>query len=485
MQPRSLARLGLIAVSALLVAALLATGWSTRRSILAAEELLVRAQADTLHQAVADRLRDSRRPIEAEDLERALARFEAAGVRLLLLLDPRGSVIASAGDEGAAGRLDAPLEGMERRGDRIRMARPLAGPAPPPPPVPRGPQWRRLPPRDQDWGPPPPPRRDQDWGRPPPPRDQEWGRPPPPPPRDQEWGRPPPPPRDPGWGRPPGAPPHGPVLVIDFEPVLTRDLATSARNSLAVGFAAALALVLATLGLVRWLLEADAAALREAREARLRTLGEMSAVLAHEIRNPLASLKGHAQLLEEGLAPGKARDKAARVVLEAKRLERLSGDLLDFVRAGKVSAQEVDPRPLLREVAEAAGLPPEAVDLARAPARWSLDRDRLRQVLSNLLENARQAAPEGKSPQLGARQLGEVLLLTVRDHGPGLPDGDPEALFEPFHTTRVQGTGLGLAVVRRLVEAHGGTVRAGNHPGGGALFEVHLPRHPPEPEAES
>src|SRR5262249_51492106 len=135
-------------------------------------------------------------------------------------------------------------------------------------------------------------------------------------------------------------------------------------------------------------------------DRRLAGLGRMSAILAHEVRNPLASLKGNAQLLAMALPEGdRTRARADRVVAEAIRLETLTNDLLEFVKPGMLRRDQADPAALLRDAA--AGLPepppgraaiaPE-VDAAAAPPSWPLDRDRMRQVLTNLLDNARSAA---------------------------------------------------------------------------------------------
>ena len=197
----------------------------------------------------------------------------------------------------------------------------------------------------------------------------------------------------------------------------------------------------------------------------------MSAVLAHEIRNPLASLKGHAQLLAEQLPPDSGeRRKAERVVHEAGRLEKLTTDLLDFVRSGPLELLSVDPAALLQAAAEevaTGGL--VAIDATGAPRRWPLD--------------ARAPAPGADQPAaqraagLAARRAADRgawpwrriwLVFRIRDHGAGLPRGDEERIFEPFFTTRTSGTGLGLAVARRVVELHGGSLTAANHPQGGA-----------------
>ena len=218
----------------------------------------------------------------------------------------------------------------------------------------------------------------------------------------------------------------------------------------------------------------------------------MSAVLAHEIRNPLASLKGNAQLLAQMLPAGeKPRAKAERVVDEAARLEKLTGDLLRFVRTGELRRTAVDPGGLVREVlaqrggeassevssaasgvSAASGASGAVVDTSAAPPSWSLDADRLREVLGNLVDNALAAgAPVAVTVSEAARRL----RIDVADRGPGVPEGDRERIFEPFVTGKTQGTGLGLAVARRIVEAHGGTLTAHDRAGGGAIFRLELP----------
>jgi two-component system sensor histidine kinase HydH len=270
------------------------------------------------------------------------------------------------------------------------------------------------------------------------------------------------------------------ALIIEFEPRSAEALRASASRALAAGGVAAVVLILAALGVVRWTLRRAARERQLEHERRLASLGQMSAVLSHEIRNPLASLKGNAQLLARSLAHDeKGHAKAQRVVAEAIRLESLTNDLLEFARSGEIHRADVDPATVLTEVARELESDREEgsriqVVTSAAPSRWSLDADRIRQVLTNLLENALQAG-EGEVVA-EARLDGKNLLFRVRDHGAGIDEAHRERLFEPFYTQRTQGTGLGLAVCRRLVELHGGTITASNHPDGGAVFEVALPR---------
>jgi two-component system sensor histidine kinase HydH len=216
--------------------------------------------------------------------------------------------------------------------------------------------------------------------------------------------------------------------------------------------------------------QADARA-RE-RERRLASLGEMSAVLAHEIKNPLASLKGNAQLLARMLPGGdKPRAKADRVVDEAMRLEQLTNDLLQFVRTGTIHPSSVDPAALVRDAAgSVAG--EVTVDTAQAPAAWSLDAGRIRQAVVNLVDNAVAAGPP---VTVAVRRDRNRLIIEVADRGPGVAEDDRDKIFEPFFTGKTQGTGLGLAIVQRVVELHGGTIAVHPNPGGGALFRAELP----------
>jgi two-component system, NtrC family, sensor histidine kinase HydH len=283
------------------------------------------------------------------------------------------------------------------------------------------------------------------------------------------------------FGRPggfpgPGARRGGGRVVLELEPVAAEALDAAATRTLAIGIAAAALLGVVAVLAVRWMLRREAAARALEHQQRLASLGELSAVLAHEIRNPLASLKGNAQLLAASLPAGeRPRQKAERVVEEAIRLETLTNDLLEFVRKGTIARAAVDPAALVRE--RAAQLPDAAgaveVVADGAPATWPLDAARIGQVLTNLIDNAIAAGPPVRVAITTAR---DRLIIEIRDHGPGVAPGDAERIFEPFFTSKSQGTGLGLTVARRIVEQHGGTIAVGAAPGGGACFRIELPR---------
>jgi two-component system sensor histidine kinase HydH len=251
-------------------------------------------------------------------------------------------------------------------------------------------------------------------------------------------------------------------------------LEEASQRTLAIGSLSALAVVV----LAAWVWRSTRRHQemeREADQARhLAALGEMSAVLAHEIRNPLASLKGHAQLLAE-LADARTEGRVRRVIDEALRLERLTNHLLDFARSGTVQPVPTSPAEVL-EVALRASAPERIeVDSGSAPATWSLDGARLEQVLINLLDNALQVTPADRKVTARVAAHDGELVFEVRDHGPGVPPDQRERIFEPFHTTKVHGTGLGLAVARRIVTLHGGSIEIEDAPTGGAIFRVRLP----------
>jgi len=278
-----------------------------------------------------------------------------------------------------------------------------------------------------------------------------------------------PPPMRPRFANPTqGSPPS---IVVEFEPILSTGLeARALRTLLIAGIAAA---VLMAAGFGFWRISQ-----RFESQQRLTALGQMSAVLAHEIRNPLASLKGHAQLLVEQLAPGSAEYRRAnRVVDEATRLESLTSDLLDFARTGPIDVRPTDPLALARGAAREVLGPEAKVDGTNAPESWPLDERRFRQaVLVNILHNAAQAVPAAQPPEMRVATENGNLVFSIRDFGPGLPPGQEENIFDAFVTTRTTGTGLGLAVARRIVELHGGSIEAANAPAGGAEFRVVLPR---------
>lgn len=270
-------------------------------------------------------------------------------------------------------------------------------------------------------------------------------------------------------------------LVLDYEPRMARDLQHRARRDLIASLAVAAALLLSAWVFARLHRRARLAEQELSERRHLAALGELSAVLAHEIRNPLASLKGHAQLLEEQLVDEPRRHaKAHRVVDEAVRLERLTDTLLDFARADRIAPGPASPAEVARRAAELTEPGRVVVDVGAAPERWDFDAMRVEQALVNLVRNALQASAAPAEVELRVADDGEGLRFTIADRGPGVPSEVRPRLFEPFVTGRLAGTGLGLAVVHRVARLHGGTVTTDRRPGGGSVFVLWLPPVPRE-----
>jgi serine beta-lactamase-like protein LACTB, mitochondrial len=223
-----------------------------------------------------------------------------------------------------------------------------------------------------------------------------------------------------------------------------------------------------------------------AEQERLAVVGELAASLAHEIRNPLTGVRSLAQrLAEEEVEETKRRRYAAVILEEVGRVERLVANLLGIARRAPRRAASDAATPLaslfddlallLGSRAAKAGvrIVSDAGSVA-APAA----REPLAQALLNLLLNALDHAPRGTAVDLSARETADSIEVIVRDHGPGVPATERERIWEPFHSGS-GGTGLGLAVVRRLAREEGWTVDVSDAPGGGAEFRIAIPRRAP------
>jgi len=277
------------------------------------------------------------------------------------------------------------------------------------------------------------------------------------------------------------------LVVLEFEPITARKLQTQATAVLVTAVLADVLILLLAAAFLRALRQGDVLRTALERDRRLAMLGEMSGVLAHEIRNPLASLKGHTQLLSEDCEPGTPLHRTAeRVVNEASRIERLIAELLEFIRSGEIRRGPCDVHALINDViAELSAEAKDAgkvfvVQIAAPLGDFRVDRDRLRHALNNILRNAIQT--EAINPEIiisgsvdPARTGLRKLVLTVRDYGAGIAEHNREKIFQPFHTGKTRGIGLGLAVTRRIIELHDGTIQASNHPEGGAVFRIEIP----------
>lgn len=216
------------------------------------------------------------------------------------------------------------------------------------------------------------------------------------------------------------------------------------------------------------------------RQEHLAAIGTMAVTLAHEVKNPLSGISGAMQILAGTAAPEHA-EVFAEIQNQINRLNRLMENLLRFGRPVQLRTEMLPMGPLarrifsvlkdgpdLREVSlEVSG---EALDIPLA-----LDTALMQQVLVNLFLNAAQAMEGSGTIRIEARRAPDHVLFIVSDTGPGVPAGSSERVFEPFFTSKPQGSGLGLSICRKIVEAHGGTLQIGNDGMPGAAFEIRLP----------
>jgi two-component system sensor histidine kinase HydH len=222
------------------------------------------------------------------------------------------------------------------------------------------------------------------------------------------------------------------------------------------------------------------------RSEKLAAIGELAAGVAHEIRNPLSSIRGFAQFLRHSLKDKpQEKEYAETMVAEVDRINRVVTDLLTFARPMTVEISPTDITELIEHtvrLAEADALSRDVklqmkiLDLTKLP----LDANQITQALLNLLLNALQAVPPQGNIEIGAElnASDSRLHLWVKDDGPGIPDNQIEKIFEPFYTTREKGTGLGLAIVHKIVENHNGEIRVDSPPKGmprGCCFTIIIP----------
>jgi len=225
-----------------------------------------------------------------------------------------------------------------------------------------------------------------------------------------------------------------------------------------------------------------AAEVRAAEAERLALLGRLASGLAHEIRNPLGAIAGSIQLLRG--SPGLSREDRQLCDLvsrEAARLDELVSDMLDLSRPRPLERQLFDLATLAREVVALSGrfgraaTDVEVVYVGCERAMVHADPSQLRQLIWNLVRNAVQASGSGDVVTVGVEKQGNTVLLSVEDEGEGIEPGTADRIFDAFFTTRSHGTGVGLAVVKRIADDHGFSVEVRSGTGRGAVFGVRAP----------
>jgi signal transduction histidine kinase len=232
-----------------------------------------------------------------------------------------------------------------------------------------------------------------------------------------------------------------------------------------------------------------------AQRERLSSLGRMSTVIAHEVRNPLMIIKGALrQVTRDGATPADIREAAADIDGEIDRLNGVVNEVLDFARPIRFELSATDVNALCRSAAGAVSAaqpdPPVAVQLDPTVPPIHTDGERLRTVLVNLLTNAQHAVagPQQDAPApvnappvvLTTSRVGERrVAIAIEDHGVGIPSHDLPRIFDPYFTTRRAGTGLGLPIVKNIIDGLGGTLTVGSSPGEGTHVRIELGDTPP------
>jgi len=220
------------------------------------------------------------------------------------------------------------------------------------------------------------------------------------------------------------------------------------------------------------------------RSERLAALGQLTAGLAHELRNPLGTIKASAELLSRRSThqkPEVVEELSGYIASEVDRTNALVSRFLDFARPLELHGQTSDIRKAAEQAAAqangraAAGEVRIELQLPDQALEFCFDLDLLSVAVLNLLQNAVDASPPGAVVTLAVKDTGAQIRIVVSDHGAGIAREHLESIFNPFFTTKINGTGLGLALVAKIVDEHRGRIAVSSEPGMGTTFEILLP----------
>lgn len=215
---------------------------------------------------------------------------------------------------------------------------------------------------------------------------------------------------------------------------------------------------------------------------KLSTLGEMAAVLAHEIRNPLGSIRGTAEILKDDYPTGSPKHEF--IEIQIKETERLNNVVEDFLRMARQQPLEMSSCSVVNELETIVKLTENQARVAKVTVISAFtdrniilqaDGEKLRQAFLNIMINAIQAAAAGGVVTVAAGSDQSGCEISFADNGAGIDRQNLERIFEPFFTTKLEGTGLGLAITKKIIEGHGGSLKIASEPGIGTKVTVRLP----------
>jgi two-component system sensor histidine kinase HydH len=239
-----------------------------------------------------------------------------------------------------------------------------------------------------------------------------------------------------------------------------------------INIIAAFVLIVAAVFFWRMSIKAEHLEIKLKEDGHLKVLGQMSAVLGHEIKNSVASVKGHAQLLAEKQS-GVLKKEAEIIESEITYLDNLTGQILGFAKTGNLTYEKVYLDDLAASAVAISDCDPVNLKVDDENRFFYMDREKMLRVLVNLIINARQAS--GNMPVELSFDSGSGLKIEITDKGGGINPAFEDKIFDPFFTTKAKGTGLGLAFAKQVVESHGGTLTLNNSYGKGASFIIELP----------
>ncbi|MBC15414.1 MAG: hypothetical protein CL942_00020 [Desulfovibrio sp.] len=215
---------------------------------------------------------------------------------------------------------------------------------------------------------------------------------------------------------------------------------------------------------------------------KMAAVGNLAAGVAHEVRNPLSSIKGYATFFAGLFDKESEEHKAASVMIsETERLNRVISELLELSRPSDFNFQPIEVSVVLDTIARLIQQDVKSnniqleIDLPQDTSSFNMDGDRMVQALLNICLNGIQAMDNAGKLAIAADASNTALTLSVSDTGTGIPQENLEAVFDPYFTTKSKGTGLGLAVVRKIIDGHGGTIEIQSEEGKGATFVITIP----------